>query len=487
MHRLRRQAWSVPENCRAEVIDAKDPDLGGRKLVSARVLVVDDNAPNRRLLETLLNAEYFDVLTASNGPDAIEICGKTQCDVVLLDVMMPEMDGFEVCRRLRSQPTTAHLPIVMVTALDQPAHLLRGLETGADDFVTKPIDGMHLIARVRSLARLKVVIDEMRGRAATNSLAGQMPSFADNDATFGQRGHILLVDDQESSSERLVRALASHHDVRVETVPQAAMSHAADREFDVIIINLGLQSFDALRLCGQVRALERTRHLPILLIADPEDRARVLRGLELGVGDCLSRPVNRNELLARVRTQLRYKRYADSLREQLRETVELASFDPLTGLNNRRFLEIHLAELIGRARAYLSTLTVMIVDIDHFKRVNDTFGHDAGDEVLKTLSQRLRSIIRAGDLLCRMGGEEFLIVMPGADAEKGAGIAERARLVIEREEFAVGGSNHPIPITTSIGLAELRADQDWRELYRRADQALYRAKSEGRNRVKAAA
>ena len=454
--------------------------------MSARVLVVDDNGPNRRLLEARLNAEYFDVLTASNGPEAIEICKVTQCDIVLLDVMMPGMDGFEVCRRLREQNLTSHLPILMVTALDQHVNLMRGLDAGADDFITKPIDEMHLMARVRSLARLKIDIDEMRNRAATKDSSRPLAPGA-ADVEYCWRGHLLVVDDRGSSSDRLVRALKPHHDVSVETDPGAALAKAAEDEFDVMIVSLGLQDFDALRLCGQVRALERTRHLPILLVADPEDRARVLRGLDLGVNDWLARPVDRNELLARVRTQLRYKRCADSLREQLRETVELASFDPLTGLNNRRFLESRLAELIARERARLSPLTLMIIDIDHFKRVNDTFGHDAGDEVLKAFSQRLRGVIRAGDLLCRLGGEEFVMVMPGADAENAADIAERARLAIEREEFGVGSSGRLISVTTSIGLAELGEDQDWRELYQRADQALYRAKTEGRNRVKAAA
>jgi len=452
--------------------------------MSARVLVVDDNEPNRRLLAARLNAEYFDVLTASSGPEALGICEQTQCDIVLLDVMMPDMDGFEVCRRLRSAPATAHLPIVMVTALNQPVDLVRGLEAGADDFLTKPIDEIHLIARVRSLARLKVVIDDIRDRAASNDLPGRVVPFV---ADEGRRGRLLLVDDRGSSSERLVQALAPHHTVSVEAQPEAAMARAVEDKVDVIIISLSLQNFDALRLCGQIRAQERTRHLPILLIAGPDDRARVLQGLELGVSDWIARPVDRNELVARVRTQLRYKRYADALREQLRETVELASFDPLTGLNNRRFLERHLARLIDDARARCSPLALMIVDIDHFKRVNDTFGHDVGDEILKAFSQRLRAVIRAGDLLCRLGGEEFVMVLPGADAANAASIAERARLAIEQEDFAVASASRPLAITASIGLAEGGETQDWRELYRRADQALYRAKTEGRNRVNAAA
>ena len=284
--------------------------------MTARILVVDDNAANRKLLEVRLNAEYFDVISASNGGDAIAICEKGLCDIVLLDVMMPGMDGFEVCRRLKGHISTAHLPIILVTALDQPSDRVRGLEAGADDFVTKPIDEMHLIARVRSFARLKVVIDELRNRANTTVALGMIAPFGTPSAEDGRRGRLLLVDDRKSSSERIVQALSPHHVLTVESNAQEAMFKAAEDNVDVIIISLGLESYDALRLCSQIRALERTRNLPILLIADIEDRSRILRGLDLGINDWLSRPVDRNELLARVRTQLRQKRYADSLREK---------------------------------------------------------------------------------------------------------------------------------------------------------------------------
>jgi two-component system cell cycle response regulator len=453
--------------------------------MTARVLVVDDIPPNLKLLEARLSAEYFEVLTAANGPEAIEICEKGRCDIVLLDVMMPGMDGFEVCRRLKGQAATAHLPIVLVTALDQPADRVRGLEAGADDFLTKPIDEIALIARVRSLARLKVTVDELRNRAATTVVLGMIAPFASPNADDGKRGRILVVDDRASSAERLAHALDSHHTVHVEADAHEALFRAAEDNVDLIIVSLGLANFDGLRLCSQIRALERTRNLPILAVADLEDRQRVLRGLELGVNDYLTRPVDRNELLARVRTQLRQKRYADSLREKVQQSIELALFDPLTGLNNRRFLENHLATMLDNARVRRTPLTLMILDIDHFKRVNDTYGHDCGDEVLKSFADRLRGIIRGGDLLCRLGGEEFVIVMPNVEIGAAARIAERARQAIEQELFVVDVGGRAIPVTTSIGVAERGPDDDTSSLFRRADRALYRAKSEGRNRVSA--
>jgi two-component system cell cycle response regulator len=195
--------------------------------MTARVLIVDDIPPNLRLLEARLTAEYFEVLAATSGAEAIEYCEKGQCDIVLLDVMMPGMDGFEVCRRLKSQVATAHLPIVLVTALDQPADRVRGLEAGADDFLTKPIDEIALIARVRSLARLKVTVDELRNRAATTVALGMIAPFASPSADDGKRGRIMVVDDRASSAERLAQALGSHHTVSIEPDAHEALFRAA--------------------------------------------------------------------------------------------------------------------------------------------------------------------------------------------------------------------------------------------------------------------
>ena len=452
--------------------------------MTARILVVDDNAANRKLLEARLSAEYFEVLTAPSGLEAIRICYDGLCDMVLLDVKMPEMDGFEVCRRLKGGALTSHLPVVMVTSLDQPADRVRGLEAGADDFVTKPIDEAHLIARVRSLARLKLVIDELRRRADATGLSAPFVAPDNLDALSGR---VLLVEDRASSAERLVKALAQMVSVTVASNPQEGVFKAAECDFDVLVVSLGLANFDALRLCAQVRALERTRNLPILILADVEDRPRVLRGLEIGVNDWLSRPVDRNELIARVRTQIRLKRYADGLREQVQLSIELALVDQLTGLNNRRYLDNHLNALMENARLKREPLSLCILDIDHFKRVNDSYGHGVGDEVLKGFAQRLRAIVRTGDMLCRLGGEEFVMAMPGVNEQVALRIAERARHAIECEPFAIRDGEERIVITTSIGVAEREANQTAAELYHRADQALYRAKAEGRNRVAAAA
>jgi two-component system cell cycle response regulator len=255
----------------------------------------------------------------------------------------------------------------------------------------------------------------------------------------------------------------------------------------MVAISLDLADFDALRLCSQMRSLERTRSLPILIIADLDDRARILRGLDLGVNDYIVRPIDRNELIARVRSQLRRKRYADSLRSDLQAAIELAAVDPLTGLNNRRYLETHLASLLDHAAHKGRALTLMILDIDHFKSVNDTYGHDAGDEVLKHFAQRMRRVVRSADLICRLGGEEFVIVMPDTPLAIATRVAERVRAAIESQSFPIDFSGRTIPVTASIGIAERGREANPDALLRRADKALYESKSAGRNRVTAAA
>ena len=408
--------------------------------MTARVLVVDDVQSNRKLLKTRLSLEYFEVLTATNGPEAIAICERSECDIVLLDVRMPGMDGFEVCRRLRSAPATAHLPIVLLTAFDRPADRVRGLESGADDFLTKPVDEIALIARVRSLTRLKFSIDELRARAAHSGEPGASATTEILKVDPLERGRLLLVDEQRNSRERIQGALNPYRDVILADDPFEAPAIARKALTDLMIVSLGSGAFDGLRLCSQARSHERTRNLPILVVADADDRPKVLRGLELGVNDYLTRPIDRNELLARVSTNIRQKLYADRLRKSVQQSIEMALYDPLTGLNNRRSFERRLPSMIETARLRSAALTMMVLDIDHFKRVNDTYGHDVGDLVLKGFGAGLEETVRGGDLVCRLGGEEFVVVMPSADIDQAARMAERLRTSTERRDFALDGA-----------------------------------------------
>ena len=216
--------------------------------MTARILVVDDVPANVKLLEARLTAEYFSVVTANGGNEALAICERAECDIVLLDVMMPEMDGFEVCRRLKSNPSTQHIPVVMVTALDQASDRIKGLEAGADDFLTKPVSDLAMIARVRSLVRLKMMTDELRMRAVTSKEIGIENPAREAVTDTGRNARLLLVDDRKNSYERLAGVLSAEHTIDIESDPAEAVFRAAEGNYDVVIISLGLEKHDALRL-----------------------------------------------------------------------------------------------------------------------------------------------------------------------------------------------------------------------------------------------
>jgi two-component system cell cycle response regulator len=455
--------------------------------MTARILVVDDIPANVKLLEARLIAEYFDVLTAADGYQALAICDRHQVDLILLDIMMPGMDGFEVCERLKSNPKTSHIPVVMVTALDQPADRVRGLKAGADDFLTKPVNDLQLIARVKSLLRLKTLSDELRIRAQTAHNMG-IDELLRADSRGEEAGQIMLVDGRANSQERIVKALKPIGNVFAISDAQAAIFEASENQFDLVIVNSNIDDYDPLRLCSQLRSLERTRFLPILIITEQGDDEMVVRALDLGVNDYIIRPVDPNELVARSLTQMRRKSYNDRLRANVQQTIELAVTDPLTGLSNRRYLDNHISTLFNRSMARGRPLSVLIADIDRFKQINDTHGHDAGDDILREFANRVRSTVRGADLACRYGGEEFVVVMPDTAPEIAAAVAERLRSVIETMPFVVKGSGQELQVTASFGIAS-RSPQviTPQHLMKQADVALYEAKNAGRNRVVAAA
>jgi len=452
--------------------------------MTARVLVVDDVPANVKLLEARLSAEYFDVITAMSGEEALAICERAECDLVLLDVMMPDMNGFEVCRRLKTNPATYHIPVVMVTALDQPSDRVRGLDAGADDFLTKPIPDLALVARVRSLARLKMVTDELRMRAVTTRDIGINAPDREAIADSGRGGRVLLVDDRPASYERIAGVLAAEQNVDVEANPSEALFRAADGNYDLLIVSLSLENFDGLRLCSQVRSIDRTRNVPVLAVTEPENGARMVRGLEIGVNDYLMWPIDKNELLACARSLIRKRRYTERLRDNVQMSIEMAITDALTGLFNRRYMESHLAMLMEQAASRGKPLTALVLDIDHFKSINDTHGHDAGDDVLREFALRIKRSIRGIDLACRYGGEEFVVIMPETDMAVGTMVAERLRRRIAADPFAIEQGTRTIPVTISIGVAAMRGKEDSAAgVVKRADQALYKAKRDGRNRV----
>ncbi len=451
--------------------------------MSARVLVVDDILPNVKLLEAKLSCEYYEVITATSGQEALEKVENENPDIVLLDIMMPGMDGFEVCERIKANPDTSHIPVVMVTALTDVKDKVRGLEAGADDFLSKPINDTALMARVRSLARLKMAMDEWRIRENAASQFGVVSEKTNIMSEPTEAARILLIEDKEFERDKISEALSADLGI-VFGVNNGmkAMELVASHDFDILMVSLNLKEEDGLRLCSHLRSNEKTRSLPIVMIADDGDLPRVAHGLEIGAHDYIMRPLEKNELIARVRTQIRRKRFQDRLRSTYEISLSMALTDSLTGLHNRRYLEVHLEKLIENNGKSNKALGVIMMDIDHFKAVNDTHGHSVGDEVLKIFSDRIKDNLRSFDMVARLGGEEFVAILPDVSPERAYLVAERLRKSIANEPISCAVEGGLLPITMSVGGAIINnGGHSIADILERADKCLYEAKHGGRN------
>lgn len=452
--------------------------------MTALVLVVDDIPANVKLLEIKLTNEYYDVITASDGLEALQKIVAHKPDLVLLDVMMPGMNGFEVCERIKANIEVSHIPIVMVTALSDIADRVRGLEVGADDFVSKPINDTALFARVKSLIRIKVLLDELRLRDKTGKQVGVLGEEENSFTADVTGAHVVLVEDDMVQGRNIIERLKTSYQVEHFSDPELAAEALKNTlQPDVIVISTMLSDVDGLRLAAQLKNVERLRHVPIIVLVDEEEQHLMLKGLEVGINDYLSVPLELNEMEARLKTQIRRKKYQDALRSNYQQSVSMAITDSLTGLYNRHFLDAHLNNMVNSSINNKKSFSVMILDMDHFKAVNDTYGHDAGDEILKALTKRIIDSIRSSDLAARIGGEEFMVLLPETNIADAYILADRMRAKIGTTPFVV---SHEIELTKtiSIGIAELNLSGDnAAAMIKRADNALYEAKNTGRNKV----
>ena len=495
-----------------------NPTNAGEAEMPGTILIVDDVATNRIVLKVKLTGACYGTLQARTGEEALRIARHDQPDVILLDLQLPDMDGIDVCRRLKADPATRAIPVLMLTAFDDREARMAALRAGADDFLSKPIDELPLLARVRSVLRARATAEELRMRETT----GALPGFADPAAGFSgapvaspvapppgmaadppghpidasegdPEGVIALVMARREDAMAIRRTLAVHlpdTDLRVLAREEALAGDPAAAGADVFLIDLDHGGRGGgLRLMSEIQSRPATHHAAIcVLLPDGATEAGAM-ALDLGAADLLSRSADPQETALRLLTQIRRKRQADRLRASVRDGLRLAMTDPLTGLHNRRYAFPQLAAMAERARRTGQSYAVMVLDIDSFKAVNDTHGHAAGDAVLVELSRRLRAAIRDEDLLARIGGEEFLLALPGAGPKRAREVAERLLRAIAGRAMRLPGAPEPIRVTVSIGLAiGGREDPSCgvEAVFDRADRALLSAKAGGRNNVTAA-
>lgn len=456
--------------------------------MTGKILIVDDVATNRIVLKVKLVAACYQPLLAGNGAMAIQLARKELPHLILLDQGLHDMTGIDVLRQLRADPTTRDIPVVMLASESCVDQRLQALRAGVDDYLQKPVDDHMLMARLRNLVRSREAVVEGEG----SDPAFQVPGLAEAAAGFEGPGLVALVSDRPAEAMALRRDLcAAFSDTLVILTPEEALSEtpAGAMPPDIFVLQADLGSPNlGLRLMSELLSRPQTRHASVCILlpdAAPEGAAMAF---DLGAHDVVRPDANPQELALRLTRMLRRKRAADHLRASVQDRLRLSVLDPLTGLYNRRYALPCLGGIAERSGIAGLPYAVMIIDLDRFKSVNDRFGHAAGDAVLIEVSRRLSEHLRTGDLLARIGGEEFLIGLPDTGLAEAQGIAERLCDVIHARPIRTP-DRATVEVTASIGLAigQPRGDKTGGEavarVIDRADHALLVSKSGGRNQV----
>lgn len=457
--------------------------------MTGRILIADKVPTNRIILKVKLSAAFYDVVQCSCGADVLEAARKTKPNLIIMDVDLGDSTAYEVCLRLKKHEDTAHIPVAIITPFGDTEAKIGSLKAGADEFLTKPLDELTLTARVRALMRASATSEELRRRTETAKALG----FAEKPATFAAPGKIALIGATNEEAMTWRAGLRGMTDAQV-TVQRAdalleSIYKGDTADLYVISANIAGQN-DGLRLIADLRVREATKYAGIVVVHGAQERRDALMALDLGANDIITRGADPEEFALRLKTQMRRKKDADRLRRTMNEGIRLATTDSLTGLYNRRYATPHLEKIASEAIETGENFAVMLLDIDKFKNVNDTYGHSVGDDVLVEVAKRMKENLRGMDLVARFGGEEFLIAMPLTSLVDARASAERLREAICAQPVATAKSGIKVSVSVSIGLAmggapvgsnDAHASID--ELICIADRALYDAKAEGRNQV----
>jgi two-component system, cell cycle response regulator len=449
-----------------------------------KILIIDDLATNRIVMRSKLMAAGYQPAMAADGASGLAAAQREKPDLIMIELSLPDMTGIELLRHLRDMPTLAAVPVIIMAASPEPNDRIAAFRFGADDFLTKPIDEQTILARIRNFQRAGSLLEALEAQQHEIVLMG----MAEAQQGFCPAGTIVLLNTRPELALKRQRELAKHGTNRVLVMsPAEALNEATNpaTRADVFLVDAGVDGTGSgLRLMSDLRSRGHTRHAKVCIVKGSDMEFNPAVAFDLGADDLIDAAVVNEELAARLQRLIQRKRDEDRLRESVQDGLRMAMIDPLTGLHNRRYGMAQLASIQASARAEGSDFAVMVADLDRFKAVNDRLGHAAGDAVLVEVANRLARNLRAGDLVARIGGEEFLIVLPKIDLAEAERIGRRLCEVVEASPIAVAGGS--LRITVSLGLAASLAGRprpSVSEIVESADQALLRSKLAGRNQL----
>ena len=456
------------------------------------VLIADGVATNRILLKAKLAPWAYDVKMADTGASLMTAARNTQPALIIVADDLPDIRAALLCAQVKADATLRHVPIIAIARSPETEARIALLQAGADEVFAQPLRDTVLQARVRSLIRARTGAEELNIREGTARALG----FAETQAGFAPAPSVaILAPDVMTSMQWRVGLLQNLNTARLSALSfrDALNEVAGENVPDVFVIGLhGPSAQKGLRLLADLRANPKTRHAGVLVIVDDFAQADLAAdALDLGAGDLMVHGFDPRELALRLRSQIAQKQTQDRLRDTLEEDVRASVLDAMTGLFNRRYAMLYLTQIIEQNIATGRGFAVMVADLDHFKSVNDTYGHAAGDAVLTEAAHRLRRDLRAEDLIARVGGEEFLIVLPDTTQDEAEFAAERLRNQVEQRPFPLPDNAGHVTVTVSIGVAvccfeclnHKPAANSARDLLKLADAALYDSKGAGRNQV----
>jgi two-component system, cell cycle response regulator len=475
------------DSVRAYLNHSPSPEVRPEKdlfSLKRRILIVDDDPLNVKLLASKLPEDQFEPITAFSGQEAMRKTLKNPPDLILLDIMMPEMNGYEVSHWLKTNPTTQDIPIILVTALDGADDKIKGFEAGADEFLNKPVNTIELLARINSLLRLRYYREQLLSRTLSEKGFSGGQTTPDPAEAIHPSGKILLVEDDEKDA-RMIQEYFAGESYQLETVNtgEAALDRIQKEGIDLVLLDVLLPGLNGFEVCQRIKGLHQTQDLQVVLITCLPDLENKIKGVEQGADDYLIKPINGRELKARIKVLIKKKHYIDQLRNNFERALNSAIYDGLTGLHNQTYFKKFLEMELKRADRQRYPLGLMIIDIDDFKKINDRFGHLSGDLIIKDLAQVIKKNTREVDLSARYGGDEFVVVLPYTDQNETVRIVERIQKAVARYRESEESLLQLESLTLSFGIAFFPYQgATMEELIRNADQSLYRSKQEGKNR-----